>query len=170
MTVSFVQIAYLANDLEQKCATLLEIFDIGPFIVARNLELTNHVFKGQPSENFIVDAAFAQSGDMNIEVLQMKSSGPNAISEMFKNGQEGVHHTSYFCKDVAAEKERLARLGYPPVSEFALGDVKICFSDTRPLLGHMVELYTDCPELRELYRRTRALRDQWDGKTLFYDL
>ena len=169
MSANFVQIAYLANDLEQKCAALLEAFDIGPFIVARKLELTHHVYKGQPCENFVVDAAFAQSGDLNIEILQMRSSGPNAISDMFANGREGVHHAAYFCADIFAEKDKLTRLGYPPVSEFMLGDINLCFSDTRALFGHMVELYQDCAELRELYRRTRALRGQWDGKTLFYD-
>lgn len=169
MTTKFVQLAYVARSLPEKCEQLFKAFDIGPFIRAANLELTNHRLWGKPADPFIIDAAFAQSGDVNIEVIELKSPGPNAMTVMFQGAHEGIQHIACFCDDVFAERDRLAGLGYLTVSEFQLGDITICFVDTRAIFGHMVELYQEHPLLRDLYARTRRLRDDWDGKTLFYD-
>lgn len=171
MTTRFVQLAYVARSLPEKCEQLFAAFDIGPFVVASNIELVNHRLWGKPAEPFVIDAAFAQSGELNIEVLQLKSPGPNAMTVMFQGASEGIQHIACFCPDMAAERDRLARLGYPPVSEFQFGgEVDICFSDTRKIFGHMVELYQDHPALHALYARVRGLRDGWDGKTLFFDI
>jgi hypothetical protein len=169
MTTRFVQLAYVARSLPEKCEQLFEAFDIGPFVFASNLELVNHRLWGKPADPIVIDAAFAQSGDLNIEVIEIKSKGPNAMTVMFQGAQEGIQHIACFCDDVFAERDRLAGLGYPTVSEFQLGDITICFADTRAIFGHMVELYQEHPVLRDLYARTRRLRDDWDGKTLFYD-
>jgi len=156
MTTRFVQLAYVARSVPEKCEQLFKAFDIGPFVYASNLELGNHRLWGKPA-------------DLNIEVIEIKSKGPNAMTVMFQGAQEGIQHIACFCDDVFAERDRLADLGYPTVSEFQLGDITICFADTRAILGHMVELYQDHPILRDLYARTRRLREEWDGKTLFYD-
>ncbi len=171
MTTHFVQLAYVARSLTEKCTQLHQAFDIGPWLVARDIELVNHKLWGRPADNFTIDAAFAQSGELNIEVIELKSTGPNAMTVMFQGQQEGLQHIACFCPDVAAERDRLARLGYPPVSEFQFGGgIDICFSDTRGLLGHMMELYQDDPALRELYARVRRLREGWNGRDLFIDL
>jgi hypothetical protein len=45
------------------------------------------------------------------------------------------------------------------------GDVRISYVDTRGLLGHMVEVYTDHPSLRKVHAHVRAGAQDWDGKT-----
>lgn len=171
MITHFVQLAYVARSLTEKCEQLHRAFDIGPFLVARRVRLVNHRLWGRPAEDIEISIALAQSGELNFEVMQLDSTGPNAMTVMFQGGQEGIQHIACFCPDVAAERDRLARLGYPPVSEFQFGDgIDICFSDTRGLLGHMVELYQDHPDLRELYARVRRLREGWNGRELLIDL
>jgi hypothetical protein len=171
MTTRFVQLAYVARSLTEKCEQLFEAFDIGPFLVARNVELVQHRLWGKAADNIVLDVALAQSGELNIEVMELKSSGPNAMTVMFQGHNEGIQHIACFCPDLAAERDRLALLGYPPVSEFQFaGGIDICFSDTRRVFGHMVELYQDHPALHELYARVRALRSGWDGRNLFLDM
>jgi hypothetical protein len=80
MTTHFIQLAYVASSLTEKCTQLHQAFDIGPWLVARGIELVNHKLWGRPADNFTIDAAFAQSGELNIEVVELKSTGPNACS------------------------------------------------------------------------------------------
>lgn len=162
-----VQNAYVTDNLPETCASLFAQFGIGPYVLAEDLVLGNHRYRGTASEPIVLDAAFAQSGDLNIEIIQVKSSGPSAFSDMFGCGTGGMHHVACFCDDYAAERDRLGRLGYPVASEFSIGDgLEICYVDTRPAFGHMVELYPRHELLIGLYGRVRALRDGWDGRQL----
>ena len=166
MTVKIVQNAYVVQNLEQKCQELYDQFDIGPFVLAENLELAEHRYRGRSAETVILDAAFAQSGDLNIEIIQVKSSGDNAFYDMFPTGS-GFHHVAYFCDRYGEERDRLIGLGYPVASEFSIGEgIEVCYVDTRPMFGHMVELYPKDGLLLGLYEKVRNIRDSWDGQTL----
>jgi len=166
MPLKIVQNAYVSKDLKSTCAKFYKDFGIGPFVLAADLELHTHRYRGRSSETIYLDAAFAQSGDMNVEIIQVKSHGPSAIRDMFSGDDFGLHHVAVFCDDYVAERDRLVALGYPIASEFFLDDVEICFVDTRAGFGHMVELYPPHSVLYDLYARVRTIADGWDGKDL----
>jgi hypothetical protein len=166
MAIEIVQNAYVTKDLQATCARLFAEFGIGPYILAADLELGEHRYRGERVEPVIIDAAFAQSGDLNIEIIQVKSTGPCAFSEETTTSNQ-IHHVAYFCDDWAMERDRITSLGYPVVSEFSIGDgVEICYIDTRPLFGHMIELYPRDPLLLGLYDRVRLLALQEEGGEL----
>lgn len=167
METKIVQNAYVTDDLHGTCDRLFREYGIGPYILASDLQLGEHRYRGTPEEPIILDAAFAQSGDLNIEIIQVKSSGPSAFSDMFGGNVGGLHHVAYFCDDYYAERDRLKSLGYPVASEFSIGEgLEICYVDTRALFGHMVELYPRDELLVGLYSRVKNLRHQWDGQEL----
>ena len=135
-----------------------------------DLQLNEHRYRGTFRDPVVIDAAFAQSGPLNIEIIQVKSKGENAFSDMFAKGEGGLHHVAYFCDDYGKERDRLEGLGYPVASEFSIGDdVPVCYVDTRATLSHMVELYPRDRLLIDLYNRVRNARNHWDGKRLFLE-
>ncbi|MFA7586987.1 MAG: hypothetical protein WCY11_12475, partial [Novosphingobium sp.] len=110
-----------------------------------------------------------QSGDLNIELVQILSTGPSAFAEMFANGSAGgFHHVGMFSDRYEETRDDFVAAGYPVASEFTIAalDARICYLDTRPLNGHMVELYAENPGIRAMYAQARTAAEAWDGKDL----
>ncbi|HEX7784018.1 MAG TPA: VOC family protein [Sphingobium sp.] len=166
-TGRIVQNAYVVRDLEAACAQLNRLTGIGPFVGGVEVALDQHRYRGAAADPIRLRGVFVQSGDLNIELIEMLSDGPCAFREMFAGNDEGMHHTAMFCDDYAVERDRWVAAGYPVVSEFTTAfGASICYVDTRPLFGHMLELYPEDAIIRAMYRQTVEETESWDGKQM----
>lgn len=166
-SLKVVQNCYVVPNIEDACCRFSALYGIGPFVGGVEGTLENHVYRGQPTPPVRLKAAFAQLGDINLELIEMVSDGPNAIHDMFPKGETGFHHVAAFASDYETERDRLVALGLPVASEFTIFDnTPVCYIDARTTLGHMIELYPEDAGLRALYQRTREAADNWDGKQL----
>jgi hypothetical protein len=161
-----VQNAYVVGDLEASCRRLYRLFGIGPFVGNRVARFTDHRYRGRDVEPIELKAIFVQSGEIVIELIQVLSAGPSAFHDMYAPGEGGLHHVAIFTDRYESERDAFVGAGYPVASEFlgAPPDCRVSLVDTRPDLGHMVELYPDHPAIREFYAATRAAADAWDGR------
>lgn len=164
---AIVQNCYVVNDLEDACLRMHELYGIGPFLGGSPALLTEHSYRGEPADPIEFRAVFAQSGDLNIELVQVLSNGPDAFHDMFPGGGEGLHHVAVFADDYTAERDAWVDAGYEIASEFTSSLAgRICYIDARKVLGHMVELYPPSEPLRAVYRKVRNAAADWDGKEL----
>ena len=164
---AIVQNAYVVRDLEAACARLNRVYGIGPFLGGSEVELASHVHRGRPAAPIVIRGVFVQAGDLNLELIQLVSSGPSAFHDMFPDGGEGLHHVAMFCDHYAATRDRLVAAGCPVASEFAFGpEASIAYIDARADLGHMIELYPEDPLIRDMYAQARDAAQGWDGREL----
>ncbi len=165
---SIIQNCYIVRNLEEACERLHRMYGIGPFFGGgEGATLDHHVYRGQPAPPIGIRGVFVQSGDLNIELVELTSTTPSAFHDMFPNGQEGFHHVAMFCDDYEAVRDGYVAMGYPVASEFTVSfGAKICYIDAREHLGHMIELYPESDIIREMYKLTREAPKTWDGKEL----
>lgn len=162
-----VQNCYVVNNLEDGCARWQALFGIAPFIGGGDIELRGHVYRGEPAEPIRLRGVFAQSGDLNIELIELVSTGPSAFREMFGAGEEGLHHVAMFSDDYEGEKACWTKAGCPVASEFTTDfGAKICYIDARSMLGHYIELYPEHAVIRGMYDQTVQESRDWDGERL----
>ncbi len=162
-----VQNCYVVADLEEGCARFNRLFGIGPFVGGNSFELGDHVYRGRPAPPVAMRGVFVQSGDLNIEIVEVNSRTPSAFADMFGAGEEGLHHVAMFCDDYAASRDRFVAAGMPVASEFVLGfGPQICYIDARQPLGHMIELYPENAIIRGMYAQARDAAARWDGRQL----
>ena len=154
--LAIVQNAYVVANLERACDRFNQLFGVGPFVGGGEGVLTDHVYRGQPAEPIRIRGIFVQSGDLNIELIELVSNAPSAFHDMVGGDRrEGLHHSAIFAADYEEAKLRFVEQGYPVVSEFSFSGRRICYVDTRPLLGHMIEIYPDLPLIRAMYAQAR---------------
>jgi hypothetical protein len=168
--VQVAQIGYVVADIEAAGRRLHELYRLGPIFRTQPHPLRDVVHRGAatPVE---IETAFAQSGDVQIELIQQTSAGPSAYRDQFGEGEHGLHHVATWSTDYEAEKQAYLDAGYEIAMEMGgYGDYRICYVDTRPLLGHMLELYPDEPGLRRMYAYVRERTAAWDGAELFQPL
>ena len=155
LPVTLVQTAYLVPNLEEGCAALNRAYGWGPFLGGTEGVLADHVYRGQPADPIRIRGVFVQTGQLNVEVIEVVSDAPSAFHEMLRDdGQPVLHHCATFAADYEGTRDHLVAQGYPVASEFGFAGRRICYVDTRPLLGFMTEIYPDLPVIRAMYAET----------------
>jgi hypothetical protein len=165
--LEFVQVCYVVPNLEQACADFHEMFAIGPFIGGGDVILDRHVYRGEAADPIVLRGVFVQSGDMNIEIVELVSTGPSAFRDVFPGKEFGLHHAAIFCDDYTRVRDGFTSCGMPLVSEFQTEfGAEICYVDARKRIGHMLELYPEHEVIREMYARTRLEAERWNRADL----
>jgi hypothetical protein len=160
-----IQQAYVVNDIEAAAAKWNRTFGIGPFVLIDHITLQHVEYRGKPSE-MVLSAALCQAGPIQIELIQQHYDGPSCYRDTYPKGQEGFHHVAVLCEDFEAERARYEAMGCPTAMIFGGTENRTCYMDARALTGGMVELYTDYPGIRQLYRTVSERAASWNGKDI----
>jgi hypothetical protein len=161
-----IQNAYVVDNLQEAMERWTKLYGIGPWVILADVKGENLTYRGEPSE-LVFSAAFVQTGEINIELIEQHTDGPSAFRDMFAPGEEGFHHVAIISEDYEGDKARFEAAGCPVATEFSSGpDSGIAFVDTREKLGHMVELYQNEAAIMGLYSVIRQAAENWDGETL----
>ncbi|MFS0736755.1 VOC family protein [Sphingomonas sp. 1P06PA] len=164
---AIVQNCYVVRDLEAACARMHAMYNIGPFLGGSESVLDDHRYRGMPAAPIRLRGVFVQSGDLNIELVQILSQGPDAFHDMYPAGAEGFHHVAMFCDDYEATRDRIVAQGCPVASAFTVAwGPEICYLDARDSLGHMIELYPEDARIRAMYAQASDAAHDWDRREL----
>jgi hypothetical protein len=167
-TVEVAQNAYVVPDIEAACRRLHELYGIGPFFRVGPYEMRDVHYRGAAAtEPVIVEAAFAVSGPVQIELVRQHGSAPSIFRDMYGDGDHGFHHIATWTQDFESEKQAFVDAGYEVAMEISgMGDYRVAFIDARKTVGHMIELYPDHPVLRAVYASVLERTRSWDGRKL----
>ncbi|MEO7689073.1 MAG: VOC family protein [Sphingomonas sp.] len=165
--LEIVQNCYVVRNLELACAQMHQAYGLGPFVGGGVAQLDDHIYRGKPAEPIRLRGVFVQSGNLNIELIELVSTTPSAFHDMFPDGQEGLHHVATFSPDYDRDQQRLVAMGFPVASEFTtVFGARICYLDARAAFGHMIEMYPENAVIRGMYAQTVRERDDWTGSPL----
>jgi hypothetical protein len=158
-----VQLAYAVPDVVTAARRWAAHQGAGPFFVREHIPVTDVLHRGQPAV-FDHTSALGQWGPIMVELLCDHGAGPSAVRDLFGPDESGLHHVACFVRDLDAETERLAALGYPLAqSAVAAGTTRFHFVDTVADRGHMLELYEPSERLLGVYERVARAAQGWDG-------
>ena len=161
-----IQNAYYVVDLDQAIERWHRLWGIGPFFVRRHIVLPEVTYRGVPAQ-LDMSAAYVQAGALQIELVTQHNAAPSAFRDVFAPGQEGLHHVAVIADDYLAMLAHYAALGYPVATELRTAAGRgAAYIDTRPLLGHMTEVYLPNDNLVALYREVAAGAASWDRRVL----
>jgi hypothetical protein len=158
-----VQMAWVVNDLEAAMHRWIEQQGAGPFYVLRHCAVTNVRYRGRPA-TVDMDVAIAQSGGVQIELIQQHDDAPSCYRDMYPRGQEGFHHLCYVVDDLRGALAHFGKHGQPPAIEGNFGNVEFAYVDTRPGIGCMTELVGRHPDIEAFFGMIADAARDWDGR------
>jgi hypothetical protein len=165
-----IQNAYVVNDIDTAIARWHGLWGLGPFFVRRHIVMHQVTYRGAAS-TIDISAVYVQAGPIQVELVQQHCTSPSAFRDMFAAGQEGFHHVAAIPDDYDRTLADYAALGYPVATEVRTASGRgAAFIDTRPMLGHMVEIYIPGDGIHQLYRSVAAAAASWDHKQLTIEL
>jgi hypothetical protein len=160
------QNGYVVRDIEAALNHWTTVLGVGPFFSVERARIADLHYKGKPSAAE-VHVALANSGALQIELLQPCNDAPSMWRDFLAAGHEGLQHCAYWMETPAAMDAALARveeLGYVIGQSGSTGEngrfVYLC---TEGHAGTVMELSEACGAKAQLFRRVAEAAQGWDG-------
>lgn len=159
----FIQQGYIVPDLAAGIAHWVDR-GVGPFLVIPEVRIEGEHY-GKLTLT-VISAAFAMSGDQQIELIQpLADTGPNIYSDYLEKFPEGgLQHLAVWSDDVAGQLETLKAQGVDYVlAQRHYGTHAYLDFENSP--GPMVQLMPSHQRYLDLFRIAQEEADSWDGMT-----
>ena len=157
------QNAWVVDDVEAACFKWVDEMGVGPFFVTEYKNMFTDVhYRGEPAELDMI-VAIAQAGPVQIELIQ-PTVERCAYRDSVAPGTIGFHHMCVWTRDIDADTNYFAGLGYEAANMASIGDVQFAYYDTRPLMDCMLEVVTQTDSIVDRFAQIARAAEHWDGK------
>ena len=157
------QNGYVVRDIEAAMRHWSDVIGVGPWFYAEQAPIQDFVYRGVPSEP-VVSIALANSGPLQIELIQQRNEAPSLYRDFLDAGHEGLQHVAYWSEQFAVDRERFLALGYAIGHEGntgKYGPFSYFLTESHP--GSVVELSDIGGPKRQLFDAIEAAAQSWDG-------
>lgn len=163
------QIGIVVRDIESAMQHWHQVLGVGPWFYKRRIALTRFSYRGQPSALPELSIAFANSGAMQIELIQQRNAAPSMYLDHLATCGEGVQHLAWWTLDFDALCTRLQAQGYQAGHAGQVGERGRFAYLARPLgqsgpgPGPVVEVSEQTGGKAEFFRQVAEAAVHWDG-------
>lgn len=88
------QIAFVVRDIDKAMDYWTQTLGVGPFFIKRHIQFVDFIYRGASTTSPVVSIALANSGYLQIELIQQHDAAPSIYREFLIAGQEGIQHVS----------------------------------------------------------------------------
>ena len=160
------QVGYVVRDIEQAMAQWARL-GVGPWYYKEAVGTTEFNYYGQPSTLPSLSIALANSGDLQIELIQQRDDAPSLYRDTLARNGECAQHIAYWTLDRYDEIcKHLGELGYVEGHSGRMGANRGRFAYfVHPdLPSAMLEISESTGGKAEYFAQIRQAYDVWDGK------
>jgi len=164
------QLAFIVDDIDSAMKYWGDVLGIGPFFVKRKISFDDFIYRGEAKHSPIVSIALANSGFIQIELIQQHDDSDSIYKEHMRSGQKGLQHvSSWLTKDELLRKRtELLDKGYEIAQECVIpsSGVRLVYFSTEKDSGNFIYEIADLLEPSQ-YERVLGIKDayaNWDGK------
>ena len=158
------QNGYVVRDIEAALAHWTEVLGVGPFYYIERVECDWFTYKGEPSP-VEMSIALANTGDLQIELIQQRNDAPSMYMDFLNAGREGLQHMSYWTTDYQAAYDRALAAGYKVGHEGQINgpDGRFVYFDTETHPGTVIEMSDISGAKGKFFEHIRQAAMDWDG-------
>ena len=105
------QNGYVVRDIAAAMRHWTEVLGVGPFYYVERAPIRDFRYRDRPSD-IEVSIALANSGSLQIELIEQRNSAPSMYRDFLEAGREGLQHVAYWTDDMDRELTKIAAAGY----------------------------------------------------------
>ena len=158
------QNGYVVRDIRAAIDHWINVMGVGPWYYIERVKTDYFRHRGKDSAPEL-SIALANSGDLQIELIQQRNNAPSMYLEFLHAGHEGLQHMSYWTKDYQALYDRALNLGYKVGQEGQIGGEqgRFAYFDTQAHPGTVIEISDISGSKGRFFDRIREAAANWDG-------
>ena len=159
------QLGYVVTDIEKAMDHWSSKLGVGPWFYKEDVGTTEFRYYGQISEPPKLSIALANSGDLQIELIQQRDNRPSLYLDSLKRGGEGAQDVAYWTADRYDEfVAKLLAMGYVEGHAGRMGSRgRFSYFLNRELPSGMIELSELTGGKGEYFQEIKRVCDAWDG-------
>ena len=159
------QIGYVVRDIEKAMRHWSDVLGVGPWFYKKEVGTTEFRYYGQASALPDLSIALANSGGVQIELIQQRNDAPSLYLDSLKNFGEGMQHIAYWTHDRFDEfAERLRASGYVEGHGGRMGTRgRFAYYVHAELPGNIVEISEMAGGKGEYFAAIAEAAKDWDG-------
>ena len=167
------QIGHVVRDAMSAIDGWLQL-GVGPFFCFDRLTLRSVVYRGAET-TIDIRVAMANSGPVQIEVIEPLTDAPSPFVDFLRSGREGVQHYACWTQDFRATVDRARRLGYDlcmdgTVESDGAAGGGLAYLTPGPVAGTMIEISDVSGRKGRVYRHVREASVGLNGDEPLRDL
>lgn len=158
------QNGYVVRDIQAAMTHWIDVMGVGPWFYIDDVKTDWFKCRGVDSD-VKMSIALANSGDLQIELIQQRNDAPSLYKEFLDAGHEGLQHMSYWTHDYQALYDKALGLGYKVGHEGAIGGPqgRFAYFDTQAHPGTIVEISDISGAKGKMFGHIRKVAAAWDG-------
>ncbi|MCI3134753.1 VOC family protein [Phenylobacterium aquaticum] len=159
------QNGYVVRDIRAAMDHWVNVVGVGPWFFVEEVKTDYFRHRGATSD-MRMSVALANSGDLQIELIQPLNDAPSLYKEFLDAGREGLQHLAYWTEDFQGLYDRALSLGYRAGHEGQIGGEqgRFAYFDTEgPHPGAVVEISDISGSKGRFFDHIRRAAQDWDG-------
>jgi hypothetical protein len=159
------QNGYVVRDIEAAMKFWTEGQRVGPFFYIPKVKTDWFRYRGADSP-VALSIALANSGDLQIELIQQRNAAPSMYLDFLERHGEGLQHMSYWTTDYQALYDRAIASGFVVGHEGQIGGPKgrFAYFETAGHAGTVVEISDISGGKGRFFQHIRRAAESWDGR------
>ena len=157
------QIGFVVHDIEGAMRHWLDICKVGPFFYFGRSAYQTFTYNGIRHDDIDISVAFANSGDVQIELIQQRCATPSMYREFLDGGHEGMQHWSSWPEDYRQTYDAARRQGYEVAMEGTHARGPFVYFRPAHHPGTVIEMSELTPGRRAFFDSVRVASRNWNG-------
>ncbi|QQS14711.1 MAG: VOC family protein [Rhodospirillales bacterium] len=156
------QLGYVVRDIDAALRHWTDVLGVGPWFYVERLPVVDFRYKGAPSD-VAMSVALANSGDVQIELIQQRNDAPSMYRDFLADGQEGLQHVSTWPEDYDGVVAAALAAGHRIGQSGATARGPFAYFETGILPGTVMEIAELTPTRARQFAAIAAAARGWDG-------
>lgn len=160
---NIAQIGYVVRDIDAAMDNWVK-HGVGPWFYVDRVQTDYFRYRGADSD-MQMSVALANSGDVQLELIQPRNDAPSMYKDFLDSGREGAQHIAYWSNDFQALLDRALAAGYTIGQEGSIGGEqgRFAYLDTEVEQGTVIEISDISGPKGLFFQYIRDVAATWDG-------
>ncbi|SBS77129.1 Glyoxalase [uncultured Mycobacterium sp.] len=160
---NIAQIGYVVRDIDTAMDEWVK-HGVGPWFYVDRVQTDYFRYRGVDSD-MQMSVALANSGDVQLELIQPRNDAPSMYKDFLDSGREGMQHIAYWSNDYQNLLDAALRDGYTIGQEGSIGGEKgrFAYLDTETTQGTVIEISDISGPKGQFFQYIRQVAATWDG-------
>jgi len=157
------QIGYVVVDIEASMQQWIR-HGVGPWFYIERVQTDYFRHRGVDSP-VQMSIALANSGDVQLELIQQRNDAPSMYRELLDTGRSGAQHIAHWTTDFQDLYDRALAVGYTVSQEGQIGGEqgRFAYFDTEHDQGTVIEISDISGAKGQMFAYIRREAANWDG-------
>jgi hypothetical protein len=157
------QIGIAVRDIEAAMRHWVEVCGVGPWFYTERLAVTQFTYAGRRYDDVHISIALANSGEVQLELIQQRCATPSMYRDFLAAGKEGMQHWSSWPTNYDDIYRRALASGYAVGQEGDSPRGRFVYFRNEGHPGTVIEMADATPTRMRIFDAVRAAAIGWDG-------